>query len=190
MKPILLEFNSPHFLQTAYQRGVSCEDAIFATQEAALKVLREGGKAFLSLFDLEKAFDTIEKAVLLQCLYNKGICGRAWRIINSWYTSATAAIEIENTVSDLFQQERGVRQGSVLSPTLFQLRAFTSALQPMLMTSDPCHRLDQPLKVKLLPWLISPQTMAYRSMQARQRSLLSLRPTIPQTSLFQLQATK
>ena len=119
MKPILLEFNSPHFLQTAYQRGVSCGDAIFATQEAALKVLREGGKAFLSLFDLEKAFDTIEKAVLLQCLYNKGISGRAWRIINSWYTGATAAIEIENTVSELFQQERGVRQGSVLSPTLF-----------------------------------------------------------------------
>ena len=44
----------------------------------ALEVeLREGGKAFLSLFDLEKAFDTIEKAVLLQCLYNKGICGIA-----------------------------------------------------------------------------------------------------------------
>ena len=84
MKPILLEFNSPHFLQTAYQRGVSCGDAIFATQEAALKVLREGRKAFLSFFDQEKAFDTIEKAVLLQCLYNKGICGRAWRIINSW----------------------------------------------------------------------------------------------------------
>ena len=72
---------------------------------------------FLSLFDLEKAFDTIEKPVLLQCLYNKGICGRAWRIINSWYTGATAATEIENTVSELFQQERGVR--SVLSPTLF-----------------------------------------------------------------------
>ena len=30
-----------------------------------------------------------------------------------------AAAEIENTVSELFQQERGVRQGSVLSPTLF-----------------------------------------------------------------------
>ena len=152
-----------------------------------MKVLREGGKAFLSLFDLEKAFDTIEKAVLLQCLYNKDISGRAWRIINSWYTGATAAIEIENTVSELFQQERGVRQGSVLSPTLFlmvmdemlktmkqvfQLRAFTSALQLMLMTSNPCHRLYQPLKVKLLPWLTSPPTMDYRSMHARQRLLL------------------
>jgi len=110
MKPILLESNSPHFLQTAYQHGISCGDAIFATEEAALKVLREGGKAILYLFILEKAFDTIEKTVLLQCLYKKGICGRAWRIIKSWYTGAMAGIEIDNTVSELFQQGRGVRQ--------------------------------------------------------------------------------
>jgi len=45
MKPILFEFNSPHFLQTAYQRGVSY-DAIFATQEAALKVLREARHSY------------------------------------------------------------------------------------------------------------------------------------------------
>jgi len=85
------------------------------------KVLREGGKAFLSLFDLEKAFDTTEKTVLLQCLYKKGICGRAWRIIKCWYTGAMAGIEIDNTVSELFQQRRGVRQGSVLLPTLSSL---------------------------------------------------------------------
>ena len=46
MKPILLEFNSPHFLQTTYQRGVSCGNAIFATQEAALKVLREARRSY------------------------------------------------------------------------------------------------------------------------------------------------
>ena len=66
MKPILLEFNSPHFLQTAYQHGVSCGDAVFAAQGAALKVLKGGGKVFLPLFDLEKDFDTIER----QCYCN------------------------------------------------------------------------------------------------------------------------
>ena len=45
--------------------------------------------------------------MLLQCLYNKGICGRTWRIIKSWYTSAMAAIEIENTVSELFSKREG-----------------------------------------------------------------------------------
>ena len=81
MKPILLQSNSPHSLQTAYQRGVSCGDVIFATWEAALKVRHS-----CPFLTLEKAFDIIEKAVLLQCLYNKGICGGTWRIIKSWYT--------------------------------------------------------------------------------------------------------
>ena len=52
--------------------------------------------------------------------------------------------------------------------------SITSALQLMLMTSDPCHRLHQPLEVKLLPWLISPPTMDYRSMHRRQGVALSM----------------
>ena len=63
--------------------GCFCEDAIFATQVATLKVLREGSKAYLAMFDPEKILDTIEKPVLLKCLYNAGICGIAWRMINS-----------------------------------------------------------------------------------------------------------
>ena len=95
MRPVLQQNGSPHLLQTAYQQGVSCEDAVFATQEAALRVLREGGKAFLAFFDLEKAFDTIEFPVLLKCLFNAGVCGKAWRVIRSWYTDAKAAVEVD-----------------------------------------------------------------------------------------------
>ena len=68
-QPILLESCSPHF-PTTYQ-GISCGDAILTTQEADLKVLKGGGKAFFLLLDLEKAFETIEKAMLLQFLYSK-----------------------------------------------------------------------------------------------------------------------
>jgi len=44
MKPILLESNCPHFLQTAYQRGISCGDAISATQEAINPEGTKGGR--------------------------------------------------------------------------------------------------------------------------------------------------
>jgi len=119
LRPVLAESNCPHFLQSAYQKGISCEDAIFATQEASLRLLREGGSPFLSFFNLEKAFDTIEKPILLKCLYNAGVRGRAWRLIDSWYTNTSAAVEIDGSASHKFILGRGVRQGSVLSPTLF-----------------------------------------------------------------------
>ena len=62
--------------QTAYQHSLSCSDAIFSTQEALLKFVREGDKAYLCLYDLEKAFDTIEFATLLSHLFKRGINGR------------------------------------------------------------------------------------------------------------------
>ena len=42
LSPLLQDSGSPHILQTAYQRGVSCMDAIFASQETLLTHHREG----------------------------------------------------------------------------------------------------------------------------------------------------
>ena len=72
LQPILSELNLPEKLQTAYQKGLSCSDAIFATQEAILAHLREGGHPYLCLFDFEKAFDSIEHCILLEKLLKVG----------------------------------------------------------------------------------------------------------------------
>ena len=74
-------------MKTAYQKHNSCQDAIFAMQEAILKVVREGDDAFLSLFDLEKA---LKHAIMLDCLFDSGIKGRAWRIVSCMYNNLHA----------------------------------------------------------------------------------------------------
>ena len=38
IKPVITDSGHPHFLQSAYQQGISCQDAIFATQEALLRM--------------------------------------------------------------------------------------------------------------------------------------------------------
>ena len=78
----LKEAGFPHLSQTAYQRSVSCSDAIFSTQEALLKFVREGDETYLCLYDLEKVFDSIEFPTLLSHQY--GINGKCWRLIKSW----------------------------------------------------------------------------------------------------------
>ena len=119
LSSLLDEQGFPDQLQTAYQKGVSCMDAIFATQETLFNHLRDGGTPFLCLFDIEKAFDSVELPILLQHLFNKGINGKFWRLIKNWYTNSTSRVQVNNQLSEPFTVERGVKQGSVLSPTLF-----------------------------------------------------------------------
>lgn len=47
MSPFLDEIGFPDVNQTAYQKGVSCTDAIFSTQEVLLNYIRLGEKPFL-----------------------------------------------------------------------------------------------------------------------------------------------
>ena len=117
--PLLNSLNLPDCLQTAYRKGLSCSDAIFATQEALLTHLREGGHPYLSMFDLEKAFDSVEHCVLLEKLIQIGLRGKSWRVISNWYVSSVSMVRIGTTLSHPIPILRGVKQGSVLSPLLF-----------------------------------------------------------------------
>ena len=75
----------------------------------------------MCFYDLQKAFDSVQYPVLLQCLYDAGINGRAWRLLKSWYTSPKGMVRVNGSLSSMFTLERGVLQGSVLSPVLFSL---------------------------------------------------------------------
>ena len=91
-------------------------DAIYATQETLFTHVREGGRPFLCLYDIEKAFDSIELPILLKRLFDFGINGKTWHLLKSWYTCSTSFVRLKNCP---FEVNRGVKQGSVLSPTLF-----------------------------------------------------------------------
>ena len=78
-------------------------------------------KVYMCFYDLQKAFDSIQYPVLLKCLYESGVNGKAWRIIRSWYTSPKSMVRVNGVLSSPFTLERGVLQGSVLSPVLFLL---------------------------------------------------------------------
>ena len=106
LSPLLQDSGSPDILQTAYQRDVSCMDAIFATQEALLTPYREGGgHPYLCLFDLEKAFDSVELPVLLHRLFDLGINGSCWRLVKNWYTGSNGRVRVDNILFDPFPVE-------------------------------------------------------------------------------------
>ena len=116
---LFCEKGFPTSSQTAYQKGLSCIDAIFSTQEVILKHIREGDTPYLCFFDLEKAFDSVEYSTLLTNIFNLGINGKCFRLIKDWYTDTRSIVRVNNQCSQSFPIHRGVKQGSVLSPLLF-----------------------------------------------------------------------
>ena len=132
--PVLELTGHPSLNQTAYQKHISCQDAIFATQEAILSNLRDNRICYLSLYDLEKAFDSIEHCVLLQSLFESGVNGKAWRLIRACYSNLTSVVHSGSTLSAPFAVLCGVQQGSVLSPTFF-LTIMDKLLQRLKETS-------------------------------------------------------
>jgi len=70
-------------------------------------------------FDLEKAFDSVEFPTLLTHMFQLGVNGKCWRILKDWYSNAHSVVKVNQSYSESFPVNRGVKQGSVLSPTLF-----------------------------------------------------------------------
>ena len=118
LSDVLTELILPDVLQTTYQKGLSCSDATFVTQEALFSHIREGGHPYFCLFDLEKAVDSIELSVLLEELFDIGIRERFWQIIDRWYISTSCRVQVNGTKSHSYPISRGVKQGLVLPPIL------------------------------------------------------------------------
>ena len=78
----------PHLNQSACRKKTSCADAIFATEEVIARYLKHGSHVYLSLYDLQKAFDSVEYPVLLKRLYEVGVNGKCWRLLRNWYEGA------------------------------------------------------------------------------------------------------
>lgn len=65
MEGSLTEAGFPHLNQSAFRKHVDCAYAIFASQELIARYISEGSTVHTCLFDLQKAFDSVEFPVLL-----------------------------------------------------------------------------------------------------------------------------
>jgi exonuclease III len=83
-------------------------------------------------FDLEKAYDTTWKYGIMQDLHKAGLRGRLPTFVSNFLSDRVFKVRVGNTYSNLFTQEMGVPQGSILSVTLFSLKinSIVSCIKP------------------------------------------------------------
>ena len=78
-------------------------------------------KVFSAFIDLRKAYDTVWRPGLFYLLLKHGVPRKIFNVVSSMYGSTTNEIKITHGLSDSFEANRGVKQGDVLSPLLFNI---------------------------------------------------------------------
>lgn len=93
----------------------------FSFQEALRYNLERNSKVYSCFLDASKAFDTIWHNGLFHKLHDFGIKGTCWRLLYNAYQSVESCVFFNGSISKWFPVRQSVRQGGVLSTTLFML---------------------------------------------------------------------
>ena len=107
--------------QNGFRNKRSCIDHLF-TLVTVLRNRKELKKdTFLAFIDFHKAFDSINRGLLLYKLGKIGVNGKMYRGITSLYSNPRSRVVLEEFETDYFDCPIGVKQGDCISPTLFSI---------------------------------------------------------------------
>jgi len=107
--------------QAGFRQGYSTTDNIFNLVNI-IELNKVDGKCTYALFvDLKCCFDSIPRSLMFFKLTAYGLSTKFIRILRKLYTDNKSRIWDGSTLSSPFSVDRGVKQGCILSPSLFAL---------------------------------------------------------------------
>ena len=108
--------------QIGFLKGKQTSDHIFVLKTLIDKIVKkEKSKLFVAFIDFKKAYDTIDRYHLLVKLKDAGIGGLFLNAIKAMYTSVKYCIKLNDGLTSPIESSKGLKQGDVLSPMLFNL---------------------------------------------------------------------
>ena len=113
-------------------RGKRCTTDHLIRLETFIREAFINGQHLVAVFfDLEKAYDTTWKFGILKNLRDMGFRGKLPIFIKNFLANRQFQVKVGASMSDPYEQEQGVPQGSVLSPILFgiQINSITETLK-------------------------------------------------------------
>ena len=113
-----LEVNSHQF---GFKRGHSTDMCVFVLKEIVTYYQSLSSPVYACMLDSAKAFDKVNHYHLFDKLLQRKMPKLIVRLLLVWYRTQTFMVKWENVLSKPFSVRNGVRQGGVLSPSLFNV---------------------------------------------------------------------
>lgn len=110
-----------HESQAGFRKKYSTVDNIFNLSSIVQLQFNKKEKLYAFFVDFKAAFDTINREALFYKLYAQGMSSKMVRLLKELYRKTTSAVWNGNQISEFFEIRLGVKQGCLLSPTLFAL---------------------------------------------------------------------
>jgi hypothetical protein len=105
----------------AFRKGHGCQTTLLRLLEDWKYALDKNEYVAAILMDLSKAFDCLPHDILLAKLHAYGLSEKAVSLLKSYLTDRKQQIKIGNVVSKWDGIKKGVPQGSILGPLLFNV---------------------------------------------------------------------
>ena len=107
--------------QNGFRKNRSCLDHIFVLSSVLRARICNKKHTYCCFVDFSKAFDFLNRDLMLFCLKEIGINGKFLSMVKVMYSETKAAIRINDKITDWFRTEAGIRQGQNDSPTIFAI---------------------------------------------------------------------
>ena len=134
--------------QAGFRAKRGCEEQRVILAEAVSKANRLKEPLFLAFIDFRKAYDYVWREGLWWKLINKGVDPKALRVLMELYQESPTRVGVGGWKTKLFNIIAGLKQGCVLSPTLFII--FIDDLIAEIKKVCPGYRVGAGLRVALL----------------------------------------
>ena len=108
-------------LQNGFRPQRSCQDHMLSLYNIVLNRRLSGNDTFCCFVDFRKAFDSVSRGRLWDKLSQYGINGPFLSSIQSLYDDYQCCVEVNRYCTPWFEVNNGVKQGCLLSPSLFNL---------------------------------------------------------------------
>ena len=107
--------------QAGFRAGRSTMDGISTLTNILNNAFEFDVPTHACFIDLRKAYDTVNRPAMWRILQKTNLSKKTQRLLQDLHTGTRACVKAYGEQSDFFEVNRGVRQGCVLAPALFNI---------------------------------------------------------------------